>query len=438
MSIASGNLPNVISRLIYSPSTEESIMVDPNNQTPFGKMIPLKLRQSTTFPSDLDTILSERECNGAKDGDNNHLKATTTTKNFGAHNKVASRLSAISISVSSPNGYESLDEMENDEETAIISQQKQREMDEMGPKVTPTSAERLSVSNLTLNDSSVSASSSSSGGALGLLSGALMSDNDSIPMCQLLMQLTGVQEDVLFAQYGYSKNKKLCNILQGELIDALLTEEHSQYSEKQLAVKLLNRTFQSNSNQSSANKNASSASGASITDCSVTENKDDYQSDDYKSNLGLPLQKIHYIDYPMHVTIKKCDKVLVAEQISYADDDDMHFCLDESIIKEKLILQYLTIDNIPTCDYIVKYMDFFQSEEDYYLVTESIDHGINLKDFVAKAHDYIKDGYIKAKEYQKIVKYIFWQLCAVVHWLHDDMHCLVYIYIISLLLIRLV
>ena len=54
---------------------------------------------------------------------------------------------------------------------------------------------------------------------------------------------------------------------------------------------------------------------------------------------------------------------------------------------------------------------------------EYIEGDYNLKEFVTKAHEYINNGQLNIKEYQKIVKYIFWQLSAVLYWLHNDMHC---------------
>eukprot|EP01083_Nonionella_stella_P252449 869779_1 len=45
-------------------------------------------------------------------------------------------------------------------------------------------------------------------------------ERESLPMTQLLGSLTHIQERVILAQNGYKKIKKLCNTLQGELIEA--------------------------------------------------------------------------------------------------------------------------------------------------------------------------------------------------------------------------
>ena len=123
----------------------------------------------------------------------------------------------------------------------------------------------------------------------------------------------------------------------------------------------------------------------------------------------------------VRVVIKQTDKETFEQRV--AKQDDMIYCVEKNIVKEALILHHLTVDNEPIANYIVKFVDFFQSEHDYYLIMEYID-GINLKQFVDKAHQYINDGKLSLKEYQKIIKYIFWQLIALIRWLHDDMHCM--------------
>eukprot|EP01084_Bolivina_argentea_P086488 156340_1 len=178
-------------------------------------------------------------------------------------------------------------------------------------------------------------------------------ERESLPMTQLLGSLTHIQERVILAQNGYKKIKKLCNTLQGELIEA------------------------------------------------EPNIKDKYDT----------------------VCIKKCDKILLEEHISFADDNDMHFCVDDDIVREKLILKYLTIDNKPSDNYMCRYIDFFESENDYYLVMENVNNYISLKQFVETAHNYIQNGKLATKVYRKIIKYIIWQLITTIFWLHNDMSC---------------
>eukprot|EP01084_Bolivina_argentea_P167089 290061_1 len=119
------------------------------------------------------------------------------------------------------------------------------------------------------------------------------------------------------------------------------------------------------------------------------------------------------------VTIKKTSKHLHKKRES-VDDNGFKYIVDENIIKEALILRHLTIENKPIGDTIIKYINFFHSNTDYYLVTEYIDGDMTLKDFIPKLHQYIKQNKLKLKEYQKIIKYLLWQLVATIHWMHND------------------
>ena len=186
------------------------------------------------------------------------------------------------------------------------------------------------------------------------------SDADGdIPVFELLMRLNGVTEEIEFKNNGYQKMGKVCNTLQGSLIDA------------------------------------------------VKVNK---QNDEKSPNE--------------QVMIKKIDKELNREGVSFADDEDYHFCVNDNIEKEQKILKYLTVDyKHPTDSYIVRYIDFFESDSAYYLVTESVFNQMNLTEFIQISHKLIKDGKLRKKEYNKIVKYIAWQILTILHWLHHDMHC---------------
>ena len=146
------------------------------------------------------------------------------------------------------------------------------------------------------------------------------------------------------------------------------------------------------------------------------------------------LKKISLKKLSIHITL--CyfiENIIYVHYVHY-----VHFI-------QALILCHLTVDNKPTADYIVQFRDFFETEDDYYLVMEYIE-GINLAEFTKKAHQYISDGKLKLKEFQKIVKYLFWQLtvCIIIcfgvcfeyeqseffnvqikvilHWIHDDMN----------------
>jgi len=123
------------------------------------------------------------------------------------------------------------------------------------------------------------------------------------------------------------------------------------------------------------------------------------------------------------VAIKRVSKELHDKKIiaDHSNEYAFAFCTEQNIVKEAQILQYLT-DNKST-EYIAKYIDFFESDSDYYLVMEFIEGNVSLAHFVSLAHTYIAEGRLDGKLYQKTIKYIMWQLCAVVHWLHNNMHC---------------
>ena len=122
-----------------------------------------------------------------------------------------------------------------------------------------------------------------------------------------------------------------------------------------------------------------------------------------------------------YVAIKKCNKLLLKEGI--AIQDEINFVVSENIIKESVILKYLTFDNCPIGEYIIKFIDFFESNDDYYLVMEYVESEMNLKQLMYKAFEYINSNKMDYKEYQKVIKYIFWQLTVTVRWLHHDMNC---------------
>ena len=201
--------------------------------------------------------------------------------------------------------------------------------------------------------------------------------------------INGFEEELLFEHHGYVKESDpICNTLQGQLLK-----------------------------------------------CKATKMKQQQQMDGIKGDESTTSTTTTTEQY---VAIKRISKELHRRKIiantattTTTDDDDdtfdgVTFCTEEDVVKEAQILQYLT-DHKST-EYIAKYIDFFESATDYYLVHEYIEGESNLLQFVQTAHSYIAAGRLDVKVYQKTIKYIMWQLCAVVHWLHNNMHCLVYMY----------
>ena len=118
-----------------------------------------------------------------------------------------------------------------------------------------------------------------------------------------------------------------------------------------------------------------------------------------------------------YVAIKVTNKNLHKLGISIQENGD-NVCVEENIIKEASILKYLTFDNQMTADYIVRYIDMFQDKKNYYLVMEYVD-GITLTEFVNFAHKYLKCKKLDLKYFKKVSKYIAWQICAILYYIHS-------------------
>eukprot|EP01084_Bolivina_argentea_P114614 204015_1 len=120
------------------------------------------------------------------------------------------------------------------------------------------------------------------------------------------------------------------------------------------------------------------------------------------------------------VVIKKTLKSMHNKRISR--QDDMNIIVDENIVKEAIILHHLTVDNNPAGSAICKLISFFESAKAYYIVVEYCGSD-SLKDFVDKAHAYIKEGKLAVSHWKKICKYVAWQIAATLYWMHHDMNC---------------
>lgn len=114
------------------------------------------------------------------------------------------------------------------------------------------------------------------------------------------------------------------------------------------------------------------------------------------------------------VTIKKTSKELYAKKIGYLRGEDITFCIEEDALKEEEVLKCLTVDHSHRIEdnkcHVVKYIDAFESESYYYLVTEYIANEYTLTDFVHDGLEHVDHGRLKREEYLKIIRYLFWQL----------------------------
>mmetsp|Transcript_42320 Transcript_42320/g.68034 ORF Transcript_42320/g.68034 Transcript_42320/m.68034 type:complete len:521 (-) Transcript_42320:79-1641(-) len=120
------------------------------------------------------------------------------------------------------------------------------------------------------------------------------------------------------------------------------------------------------------------------------------------------------------VVIKKTDKALHIQRISI--QQGMSIVVEKDCVKEAILLHHLTVDNKATSDYVVKFVQFFESDTAYYLVMEKAGE-MNLDEFSKRAHHYMLQKRLKLKDWKKFVKYIFWQIAVIVYWLHEDMKC---------------
>ena len=197
-----------------------------------------------------------------------------------------------------------------------------------------------------------------------------MDSSESLP-CSILLQLTQCQEDIFLRQRGYQKIRKISDTLQGDIWECQIISGDNGQKEQ--------------------------------------------------------AQKPH-IQTSNRIAIKRTDKYLFREKITI--QEDINFIVDENILKESVILKHLTYDNQPIGDTIVKFIEFFESLTDYYLVEEYVPSEYTLKQFVHKSHEYLKNGQLNIKEYQKIIKFIFWQLCVTIQWMHQDMNCMQFVFIL--------
>eukprot|EP01084_Bolivina_argentea_P193280 331630_1 len=118
-----------------------------------------------------------------------------------------------------------------------------------------------------------------------------------------------------------------------------------------------------------------------------------------------------------NVVIKRTSKYL--HNLGITIQKSKQYKVSENIIKEYVILSHINSSvNCPS--QITKVIDFIETEYNYYLVMENA--GKDFFDFVSMAHKLINDHTLKIKEWRKFVKYMFYQMVIVVHFLHNQMN----------------
>ena len=98
----------------------------------------------------------------------------------------------------------------------------------------------------------------------------------------------------------------------------------------------------------------------------------------------------------------------------------MSYETKENILTEAAILKYVTM-NAKCPNSIIKYIDFFESDLNYYLIMEN--GGNNLFQFIQRIHKFIVCGHLKIKEWHKLAKIIFKQMIECIEYLHSINIC---------------
>ena len=94
----------------------------------------------------------------------------------------------------------------------------------------------------------------------------------------------------------------------------------------------------------------------------------------------------------------------------------------EDIEKEAAILQHLTRDNASQCKDIASFVEWFETREHFYLVTEYV-HGVTLREFVDGAFEQITAKRLSYWEYRQCAQSIVLQLIETIAWLHGVYKC---------------
>ena len=124
------------------------------------------------------------------------------------------------------------------------------------------------------------------------------------------------------------------------------------------------------------------------------------------------------------VIIKQTNKFLHNERECM--QNGCRIVVDEDIVKEANILQHLTVKHSVPGSVIPKIIEFVESDRSFYLIMRHAGN-LTLKEFVDTAHDYIQRDMMSIAHWKKICKYISWQIVATLHWMHNDMNCMLHI-----------
>jgi len=86
-------------------------------------------------------------------------------------------------------------------------------------------------------------------------------------------------------------------------------------------------------------------------------------------------------------------------------------------VKQSRLLHFCTVLNASIGGYVARFIDFFETEDSYFLITEYAGN-MTLAAFHRRAQQHIAKGHFTRSEYKKVVKFIAWQICVTLKWLH--------------------
>ena len=187
-----------------------------------------------------------------------------------------------------------------------------------------------------------------------------------------------VAEQDALSMRGYIKNKQIAPTLQGEVFTAYKTRSHCDYV---IICGYIGRVF-----------------GGMCIDQSIYDIIWSYYSD-------------------KDIVIKTAQKSLHFAGVTIKDGN--RYKIQEDIVKEAKLMNKFMNNSAP--DTMIKYYDFFEDDDTYYLVMEK--GGKGLFEFCVEGHKLINCGKINIKYWRKCVKFIFAKMCGFIAWMHNEMTC---------------
>ena len=144
--------------------------------------------------------------------------------------------------------------------------------------------------------------------------------------------------------------------------------------------------------------------------------KDKYLCDTLQGHVMMAYNKSN----GEYVIIKTSNKLLHDQHMTQITKQGKQYKIEEDIIKEaKLMKLFISDKNVPSA--MIKFYDFFEDKENYYLVMEN--GGNDLFDFIVSCHDLIMKNKISIREWRKHVKFMFAQMILFISWMHKKQHC---------------